>query len=228
MALPATILRRYREEVETVLALDYETFWALVSALGDMPRSLIPEKLAPELASEVGSVPQTDLEEILRMLFSLCTLRDRFGLSTPEVAEDVSGVLEAASDEDRERVKDRLTELLDLDRVNVIAKAGILQINHERWMQTAQILTDIRPVFGDPKESPTAAVIVHTLKLSYFGGNEIEELFVAMDSNDLHDLSQQIDRASSKAASLRSVLDASKVHFVDDERETGGEEDDSG
>ena len=154
MALPPRLLQRYREEIEKVLELDYESFWTLVSALRDAPLVIVPEKLVPELASEMNAIPQNDLESILRTLFTLCTLRDQIGASTSEVVEDVSRVAEAASAEDRELIKDRFTELLDLDSVNVIAKSGSLMTNHEHWMLGVQILTDIRPVFGAKPEAP--------------------------------------------------------------------------
>lgn len=222
MALPPRILQRYREEIEKVLELDYESFWALVSALKDAPLAIIPEKLAPKLASGTHAIPQSDLENILRTLFTLCTLRDQIGLSTSEVVEDVSRVVEAASDKDRELIKDRFTELLDLDSVNIIAKSGSLMTNQERWMQGVQILTDIRPVFGAKTEDPPrAAVIAHTLKLSYFGDGEAKEFFIAIDANDLRDLSEQIERANSKAESLKSVLAIAGVPYVDDKRKVG-------
>ncbi len=228
MALPPQIVRRYQGGIGKVLALDYESFWALISALEDAPIALVPSKLAPQLASRIGSISQGDLEEIIPTLLSLCTLRDEFGFSTSEVAEDASRAVEDASDEDRERLKDRFAQLLDLEPLNVLAKSGALLINQQRWMQRVQILTDLRPVFSpEPKDSLRAAVIVHTLKLSYFEDGEAREFFVAMDANDLRDLSKQIERAISKAESLRSVLDAAKVQFVDDESKAGEGEDDT-
>lgn len=229
MAIPSRILQRYQEEIEKVLALDYEPFWTLVSALRDAPLKIIPDNLVPELTPKIEAITQSDLEKIVRTLFTLCTLRDQLDSSTSEVAEDVSRVIEDASDEEHELIKDRFTELLNLDSVNIIAKSGSLMTNHERWMQTAQILTDIRPVFGPrTKDPPRAAVIAHTLKLSYFEDGENKEFFIAIDANDLHDLSEQIERANSKIESLKSVLAIAEVPYVDDKRKVGKEENDNG
>lgn len=224
MALPSRILQRYQEEIEKIL--DYEPFWELTSALRDAPLKVMPENLAPELALKTKDLSQADLEAIVRALLTLCTLRDQVGAHTSEVAEDISQSLEAASPEDRERIKDRFADLLDLDSLNVIAKSGSLMTNHERWMLGVQILTDVRPVFGPkPKDPPRAAVIAHTLKLSYFAEGESKEFFIAMDTNDLQDLLEKIDRANSKAESLKAVLAAAEVPSVDDKRkaEEGGE-----
>lgn len=224
MAIPRNILRRYQGEIDKVLALDYESFWALASALRDAPLKLVPDNLAPELALRVEAIPPSDLEDIVRTLLTLCTLRDQIGAPISEVAEDVSRSVEGASDEDRERIKDRFIELLDLDSLNVIAKSGSLMLNHERWMLRVQILTDIRPVFGPkPKDPPRAAVIAHTLKLTYFEDGENREYFIAMDANDLRDLSEQVERANEKTESLQSVLAAAGVPYVDDKRKLGKE-----
>ncbi len=228
MALPPRIVRRYQEGIEKVLALDYESFWAFISALEDVPLALVPSKLAPQLASRIGSISQDDLEEIIPAVLSLCTLRDEFGFSTSEVAEDASLAVEDVSDEDRERLKDRFAQLLESEPLNVLAKSGSLLTNQQRWMQKVQILTDLRPVFETgPKTSLRAGVIVHTLKVSYFENGDAREFFVAMDANDLRDISKQIKRADSKAEVLRSVLDAAEVPYVDDESKAGEGEDDT-
>ncbi len=229
MAIPRNILRRYREEIDKVLALDYETFWSLASALRDAPLRIVPDNLVPELASSVESLSQSDLEDIVRALLTLCTLREEVSASTSEVAEDVSRVAEDVSKEDRERIKDRFAHLLDLDSLNVIAKSGSLMINHERWMLGVQILTDIRPVFGPrPEDLPKAAVIAHTLKLRYFESGENREYFIAMDANDLRDLLEQVKRANEKAESLQSVLAAAGVPYVDDKQKMGKGDNDTG
>ena len=70
-------------------------------------------------------------------------------------------------------------------------------------------------------------MIAHTLKLSYFEDGENKEFFIAMDANDLSDLMEQIQRANSKAASLKSVLAIGGVPYVDDKRKAGKEENDA-
>lgn len=222
MDVPQTILRRYQEEVGEILALDPESFSTLVSALKETRLTVIPSTLALELAPKVQTISQRHLEEIVTLLLSLCSLRDQFDSSTREVSESASRAIREASDEDRERIKDRLVELLSLESLNIVAKSGSLQTNQERWMRRVQILTDMRPVFGsNPKDPPKAAVIMHMLKLSYFEDGEAKDFFVAMDTNDINDLYVQLERASLKAGSLKSLLAAAQVTYVEDEYKTG-------
>lgn len=220
MALPPRILRRYREEIEKVRALSDESVRELVSALEDAPLTVSVEALVTELVSQVDTISRGDIEEILRTLLSLCVLRDQFGLSTLEAAEAIARTTEK-SNEDRNHLRDRFVVLLGLDSLNLVAKSGALMFNQQRVFREAQILTDVRPVFGpDPEDPPTAAAIVHALKISYFENNELREFFVALDTNDVHEFSKVLDRANSKAKSLKSVL---PVRYVDTGENREGE-----
>jgi hypothetical protein len=90
-------------------------------------------------------------------------------------------------------------------------------IEQPRFMRRARILTDIRPVFGATDDPPIAAVVVHTLRLSFFEDNESKEFFISLDAEDLRTLRDQLDRASSKAESLKEVIDKTGIDYVDTE-----------
>lgn len=80
----------------------------------------------------------------------------------------------------------------------------------------ARILTDIRPLFApDLKAAPTAALVVHTLRISYHQGSELKQFYVAMDSEDIQALKNTLDRAESKAENLHAVLDTAKITCLD-------------
>lgn len=216
MAIPHRILRRYSEEIEKIHVLDEEPFRALVLALEEATLTVNTRTLASELAPKVSAVSQSELEEILPALLSFCLLRDQSEASTAESAEDVSHAVQA-DDEAREHTKARFIKLLNLDSLNVIAKSGSLQINRERWLLRVQLLTDIRPVFGiNPENPPRAAMVAYTLKLTYLEDGAEREFFVAVESDDISDLLDQLERANSKTEGLRSVLAAAEVPYVDD------------
>jgi len=86
-------------------------------------------------------------------------------------------------------------------------------------LREVRILTDVRPVFepSAPEAAPAGAVIVHTLKISYRGDNSAKDFFVALDSEDVRQLTEQLERARSKAESLKSVLKAAEVPYIDAE-----------
>jgi hypothetical protein len=86
---------------------------------------------------------------------------------------------------------------------------------HERIFLTARIFSDIRPVFGDSIESASAAVVVHNLKITVRRNEKEEDIFIALDNNDLRELKEVVDRAEKKTKALASILEKSHVKFLD-------------
>jgi hypothetical protein len=92
-----------------------------------------------------------------------------------------------------------------------------LQSDVERAFCDARILTDLRPIFGGEVDAPKAMIIVHTLKLSYHDAatGKHEELFVAIDDEDIEKLKRILERAERKAKSLVSRLQLAGIKTVD-------------
>jgi hypothetical protein len=83
---------------------------------------------------------------------------------------------------------------------------------------TTRILTDIRPVYDDgAKGPPSGAIITHTLKLSVHEGDggDLREIYVVMGSDDLSELRIVLDRAIDKTISLKKVLEAAHLRYID-------------
>jgi hypothetical protein len=118
--------------------------------------------------------------------------------------------------ERRDIFKQRITRLLaPSSSLAITARAVDVLTEHERIFTSARIITDIRSVFSDPSEKPSAAFIVHMLNIHYRQGREKKEFFVALDSDDIAKLKEVLDRAEKKAKSLATLLDASGIHTLD-------------
>ena len=106
---------------------------------------------------------------------------------------------------------ERLHALLAIDGLTVQAKARDLQLEHAHVFINGRIVTDLRPVFRDgPEEPPSAMVLFHTLKLSYFDRQregERSTFYIALDESDLIALKDLLDRAENKSKTLRSKLE---------------------
>jgi hypothetical protein len=226
MATPVSIPRQYENGFAKIHRLSDEAVRELASALEEAPLTVNDSTLAKAVASQTNAVTPSDVAEIIPALVSLASLREVSGASVSDVAEGVAVAMEAATveefrlpQEDHASFRDRLTTLLGVDSLMVVARAGNILLEQEHYMRQARILTDIRPVFEreDPEASPKGAVIVHTLKIGYFADNEYREFFVALDASHVSELANQLERANSKAESLRSVLERARVPYVDAE-----------
>jgi hypothetical protein len=158
-------------------------------------------------------IPQSELEEIAATLCSLYFLRAETDMSPDVLA---SGVCEAMQSADEDELKladsecpefrDRLRKLLEIEALANAQKTLGLQRDFAYLFCNARILTDIRPVFAKPEERPIGCVIVHTLRVGYDDSGGHKEFYVALDQDDIATLKAVVQRAESKAVSLRGLL----------------------
>lgn len=223
MTTPLRIPRRYEGGLVKVRDLSDGAMQELLSALQEAPSTINEASISAEVAAKVDTIARSDLEEIVPSLLSLYSLKDVSEFSISEVAERVTlGMEESGSKElrlnleDRHAFRERLVELLSLDSLNITVKAGNLLFQQEHSLQQARIVTDIRPVFepNDPEAPPKGALVVHTLKISYYDDNELKDFFVSFDTSDVDTLLDQLGRANAKAKSLKAVLAAAKVRYI--------------
>lgn len=79
-------------------------------------------------------------------------------------------------------------------------------------------MSDIRPVLSENRETTTdAAIIIHTLKIHYIQDNQHKEFFIALDTEDIVFLIDTLIRAQEKEETLKSILAAANVPYIDAE-----------
>lgn len=215
----------YEDGLITVNTLSDEAFDELASALETAPFALRHRQFASNVAPRVKSLPKSDVAGIVEMLISMNLVRR--GASV-HISEFVDDVYEAATESDNEELitsifekgeqfSKRLSRLLECKSLEVVSKAQSVIIDHERRFCSARIATDVSPVFSsDAEQPPMAAVITHTMRISFHQeSNEIKEFFVEMNEGDLKKLSHSIKRAGQKSKSLKAVLDAAKLPYLE-------------
>lgn len=164
-------------------------------------------------------------EGIVRVLVSLYRTADMEAPIQTFLDEDVfpslikAKVFSAEScDDEWKKLRKFLLSALSRERtVGTAAKAGPVQTDHERIFCGARILTDLRPIYHfDVSEKPSAATIVHMLKITHRDRFDKEhDLFFALDSNDLAALKRVVERATEKEKTLRDVMKDSGVTILD-------------
>src|SRR5262249_43902305 len=87
-----------------------------------------------------------------------------------------------------------------------LAKAFDVAYDYQFVFHVSRILTDIRPVFADSPDDLLGAVVTHSLKIDFYTREGHDELYVAMNDDDLAELDQAVQRAKAKSESLRKVL----------------------
>jgi len=226
MATPLNVPRQYEEGIAKIRDLGSESVRELVSALLRIPPTFNEDRLSSAVARMVDTIAATDVEDIVPALLSLYSYQDYSRLEVSDIVEGVaqtmvergSGSL-ALDEEKRGSFEEHLTQLLSLDPLRLTVRAGRLSLENEHTLQDVRILTDVRAAFDpdDPKAPPLGAVILHTLKISYRGDNTYKDFFVALDADGVNRLLGELERANDKAESLKSVLSAAELPYIDAE-----------
>jgi len=87
-------------------------------------------------------------------------------------------------------------------------KAAKVVFAHEHILTTAQILTDVRPVFNSAADQIKQMIITHVLSVSYSDGTSERQIQFALDAVDLAELKKACQRAEQKARTVKDALKA--------------------
>jgi len=105
--------------------------------------------------------------------------------------------------------KDFFIKVLSLyDTLGVRAKSYRLMPQHQHLFLNSALYSDIRPVFKPehPDIRPSAAVIVHSLKIIYRESGETKEIYLGLEDDDLQQLKNTIERAIKKHECLKTMI----------------------
>ena len=216
------IPKRYYSGFEAFAKLDSDAEQELFSALTNISPTLLPDDLASQVSSTVKGIIPNETKQIIGMLISLYYLRNERE-QVDEFAEDLTKAVNRTEDISKsaswsqENFKIRLTKFLNINgALEIASKAATVLTDHDHVFCNARVITDIRPIFGsDLTVSPTAALVVHMLKISYHENKEHKEFYVALDSNDVQKLQEILERANTKARSLKTFLGKTDTVYLD-------------
>lgn len=221
------IPKEVQPSVAKLLLLTDEENQEIVTALETAPLSFDAQELATSVAERVKSVEPETASEIIQVLLSLYLIQSKAEVPTPQFIEDfIEGIEETDLKETLtkapvDRFRQRLSRFLQVKALAFTTKARATQNDFENTFCSGQISTDIRPLFestdGDP--TPIAALITHTLKISYHHGNVLKDLFIAVDSDDLDTLEDLVEQARAESEQLVPLLNAAKIPYPRDESE---------
>ena len=222
------IPKKYRYGIEKIITLNSAVFENLIDALKNSNPSFHLKKLADTVSLKIKQkgiedLTKDDLLNILEAIVSLYPLQAYSSLTIEDLASSLGEAVAELEDfhnvteEQKKIFEARITTLLSINgALDVASKVGELLLEYEHLFLGSRIITDIRPVFdSDLNKIPAGALIVHTLKLEYKQGNEEKDFYIALDTNDVKKLREQLDRAEQKAESIKLMLNQAQVSYLD-------------
>ncbi len=213
------IPRTQKGPLRALLRLDSETRTALLDKLEEAGPTLVAGKAA---LVETAGVSADDAAEILYTLLGIYYASRRKVLDPSRLVQALRADEELGKDlSDSEEMAAFFERLFTLDSsLGILSKAHRLAREHANLFCTADIVSDLRPVFDGADKPPVAATIVHTLRLAYHTGDgTLEELFVGLGEGDLESLSSILRRALKKDRSLHSFAEMKGLPLLATEEE---------
>jgi hypothetical protein len=209
--LPEPLINGLRE----LATLSDSVFGKFLEALASLPTEMTQRRVFPDF--EFADLPDNG-DSIKGATFSLF-LTKASQRDTPQGTADqiISAVAPAVSlDKDKiEFLRQRITQILCINSLNLVAKAHDILVDHSCIYSNAKIFSDIRAVFGDNiNEVPEAAVIVHTLNIGSRSAGKRQTISFALDEKDVEELINVLERARTKAATLREMIKRSGVKYI--------------
>jgi hypothetical protein len=216
------IPKRYRSGLEKIATVDEEFFKKLLNSLSEFS----PTPRIKDIITLVTRDCEIDIPEARSLVTTIRLLRSVLsdsGVSAEALAQKVSKALEDDSEtltlsgEEVFRFEERLSLLLKIrGSLETSLRASKLLTEYANIFLESRILTDIRPVFKDDiGDGIGGALLIHNLRIAYRTADEFKEIFVALDSTDLEQLLEQIDRAIQKEEFLESLLTEASVPYLD-------------
>ena len=222
--MPLRIPKEYHGAVESLIKLAEESVDSLLDALKVAGPAISPRALAESISSSVPSIGVRSLTDLLTAIISLIlsvTSREADQDSGMEFARAASnaklGELEPGSEAETHFAA-RISRFLELaGGLIVTSKASSVYLAHQSLFRHARVLSDIRTIFGQGASiEPVAGMIVHQLEINVGEGDAERSRYIAMNIHDLRELRHAVDRAISKEAALRKVVNKSGLVFLED------------
>jgi hypothetical protein len=221
MSIKLQVPAIYAPILGDLLKLSPEAMRELLNGIQELQPTMALEGLAEALANRLP-LDARKTRAIVELLSSLNVAREGLGMDRDEFIAELRSAMEQSGKEDLHAsdwsaFEELLTAALSTDSsLSLSSKAVDVLTDHARVFWYARTLTDLRSVFrSEVEQKPAAMVIVHTLKIAYREAGTNREFFVALDSADVRELIESLERALKKEESLKSLASEKGIAILE-------------
>lgn len=208
--------------LEILQGLKQDGLKEFLSALSSAPLSFDRDKLFSLVQETVSKIASDDLQLLLRTIFSLHVT---YSHSSRKLNVFLDDIIYAVKNSDKYsknfintdwgKFRNVLEKIFAIESLLCLSKAVDIVAEHACIYTGSRILTDIRPVFGVNEAAISALFVTNTLKLEYYKEGEEHELFIALDEDDIKSLIDTLQRAQSKAKSIKETVKVEKIPYIE-------------
>jgi hypothetical protein len=185
--------------IEAICALGTDKLAQLTEALEQAPITITPQKIEALIAGVTG---ESDARLVMKFLSGMSNWGRQQRLPTSAVIGLLSSSL-AAHREDLipawTAIKDGVERVLGLKSVLASTKVEDLTYDFDRVWLGGRIITDVRPVYNQERDSIIGGVIVYTLNIDYTTREGVvKSISLSVDHNDIAKLKDACEEALRK------------------------------
>ena len=153
---------------------------------------------------------------ILRVLIGLATVVRRSAASAVDLLDGVrQGLVNANWTEPQlkswHECRPIIKKMLSNASILLSAKALDLSYDFTTIYTASRILTDVRPVFDDERNTIVGAIVTQTLRIEYASDDGDKSVAIALDSRDIEQLKKACEEALRKGVCARELIE-DKLH----------------
>jgi hypothetical protein len=202
-------------QLAQLLQEDAATLDSLVESLRRLPTSTFTVKELKDAAAKVISDESaTTLARVVVLLGSYCR---RYGADGPAAVNSLDRGIALSSEWTHDqktdwgrRLRPALDRIMQLESIHVLVKAIDLAFDYANVFATARIITDIRPIFDEHRDTPIGVIVSNIMRLEYMAGSQPINVSVALDKPDLERLRDACIEALRKMAKIHEFMDEPK------------------
>ena len=211
------IPKKQMEALEGLAKLSEKTLDELIQAISSTPPTLKPESFCKRVSSKVSTIDQDECSALVDAIVGLSFIREKGKKTIPQLVEDLTSSLSeektpAFGRGELEVFKTRLTKFISMDSVVITASALGVMTDYERIYCGGGIQSDMRVVFVGSEDRAAAGIVVHNLNVHYHQDRDHKEFYVALDSDDLIALKEEISKAEQREKKLKAAFKKAEIH----------------
>lgn len=197
--------------------LNDEALRAVIDALSNVDVDAGLQGLEQRLA-KTGRVE--DPADIASSLLGFSAFRLKHGISSRQGAD---AVVRSLRESDITPGATDIAPILAADGLVAIAKVSDLRHAYPIRYFGGRVITELRPIFDEPGDDVTGAIIVHQLIIDSYQDDDIIDRTITMTDEDLIRLQGQITRALKKSQTLSAVVKRGSIPIYGGQATSEGE-----
>jgi len=209
--------------IEFLLKKSKEEWGKLISDLSSLPEDLTFEQLSVHITQSLNC-SSDNAEDVGRFIIGLFQFRTEKYLSAEIITEELCSLLEKSAEKEIKLAESKcsdfksfISQLLEISNIGMKVKGMNLMFDYTAILENSTILTDFRPIYEfDLNKNVRKGIISHILKINYRENYESKSIYLTMDTDDLKELNEKIDRAVKKENILRKSFGDNITFFTNE------------